>query len=124
MIKNKRNKKFVKLDVQSFYPSIRKELLMNALDLARQYCNIEENEIEIILACRKSLLFHKNITWQKIDQFDVAQGALDSAEISELIGIYMLHKIKEKLGPLQIGMYRDDILWVTDGSGPENERVR
>ena len=99
-------------------------MLEKALDLAKQHCEVSEEDIELIMACRKNLLFYKDEAREKIDNFDVAQGALDSAEISELIGIYLLHRIKEEIGRINIGVYRDDILWVTEGFGPEIEKTR
>ena len=76
------------------------------------------------MADRMNLLFYKDETREKIDNFGVAQGAPDSAEISKFIGIYLLYRIKQEIGSINIGVYRDIILWVTDGSGQEIERTR
>ena len=67
--------KFVKFDIQNFYPSITEDLLDKALSLASKYCDISEDDITIIKACRKTALFHENEVWIKIDNFDVTQGS-------------------------------------------------
>ena len=86
----------------------------------------KKDEIEIIKHCRKNLLFYKDETWvKKINSdFDVPMGAYDSAEISELCGITLLYEIKQELGELELGVYRDDGLMVSDKSKPEIERIR
>ena len=46
-------------------------------------------------------------------------GAYDGAEVAELCGLYVLHKLESV-----IGLYRDDGLAVVKGSGPDIERLR
>ena len=49
---------------------------------------------------------------------------MDSAEICELVGLFILHKL-EKLFPKElIGLYRDDGLAVTNLPGPDLDRLR
>ena len=52
-------------------------------------------------------------------------GSYDGAEVSELVGLFLLNQL-EKLIPRQIvGLYRDDGLAVINNhSGPEIERLR
>ena len=61
---------------------------------------IKEKEVNIILYCRKMFLFHQEECWvRKADlDFDVSMGALDSAEICELVGLFLLSKL-ERLIP-------------------------
>ena len=49
-----------------------------------------QEELDIILACRKSILFYNNTTWEKttIDNFDVTMGSFDSARIAVWRNIY------------------------------------
>ena len=44
--------------------------------------------------------------------FSVEQGSLDSAEVSELVGLYILHKVTSVLPREHVGIYRDDMLFV------------
>ena len=70
---------------------------------------------------RKAFLFHRNpnngeiIPWQKRNgDFDVTMGAPDGAEVCELVGLYILHKVKAdpRLKKLNFGLYRDDGLGI------------
>ena len=60
-----------------FYPSITKELLLNSINHARNFINITDDQLEIILNCRISTIHYKNSTWIKstIENFDVPIGA-------------------------------------------------
>ena len=64
--------------------------------------------------CRKTLLFNNSNPWVKKSEhnslFDVAMGANDSAEICELVGLYILNLVKDKFQNynLDFGLYRDD----------------
>ena len=57
-------------------------------------------------------------TWHKKNgTFDVAQGSYDGAEICEIIGIMVLHKLSQKFPEDNLGLYRDDGLGVTSKHG-------
>ena len=75
---------------------------------------------------RESYLFSSNKTWVKKDtsDFDVAMGSFDGAEICELIGLYILSKLTDIPSFNSVGLYRDDGLGVTNGSGPQNEKLK
>ena len=91
-ITNKRNKKFIQVDVINFYPSINENLLKNAINWARQYENISVKDEEIIMESKRSILFNKGQIWVKkgVSNFDVAQGSFDGAECAELVSLYIL----------------------------------
>ena len=59
---------------------------------------------------RKSLLFSKDDVWVKKDNpsFDVTMGSYDGAEVCELVGLYILDKIKVECPDIELGLYRDD----------------
>lgn len=44
--------------------------------------------------------------------FDVAMGSYDGAEVCELVGLYILHKLTSAYPSGNIGLYRDDGLAV------------
>ncbi len=69
-IKDKKRSTFVQFDIIEFYPSITKELLVRSLNHAREYTEITE-EIEIILASRKTILSDNRRSWVKshVDNF-------------------------------------------------------
>ena len=55
-IKNKMRSTFIQFDFLEFYPSIIWGLLLKNLNHAREYTDITDEEVEIILAGRKSIL--------------------------------------------------------------------
>ena len=88
---------FIAFDVVEFYPSISIELLSEALQFASEYDT--DNERHIILEAKRSLLYSYGEPWGKktsSNLFDVAMGSDDGAESCELVGAYLLNKIKEK----------------------------
>ena len=98
-------------DIDSFYPSITKSLLSKAISFAKNYTTISDNDIDIIMHCRKSLLFDNETAWTKKndnDMFDVTMGSFDGAEVCELIGLFLLNNLSEKYGKNNVGLYRDD----------------
>ena len=51
-------------------------------------------------------------------------GRFDRAKICEIVGPYILHKVGEKYGKENIGLYRDDVLpWFENSSGPEKVKL-
>ena len=92
----KRKAQFIKIDIVEFYPSITEKLLDNALSYAQTLTIILNDIIQFIKQTRKSLLFIKGNIWMKKREnslFDVTMGSHDSAEICELVGIYLLGEI-------------------------------
>ena len=114
-IGEKHRHSFLVFDIVDFYPSISEDLLKLALEYAKQHTTVTEQDIEIIMHSRKTLLFDKNEPWVKrgdSPMFDVAMGCYDGAEVCELVGLYILHKLSSKFPEGDIGLYRDDGLAV------------
>ena len=77
---------------------------------ATQFTAITNSDIRIIKHSRKSLLFHDGLPWVKRDSpnaFDVTMGSCDGAEICELVGLFVLSKLKDTFGN-NIGLYSED----------------
>ena len=55
-IKNKNKCIFMQFDIEEFYPSIAKGLLLKAITYAKTFSNISDEKINTILHSRKSLL--------------------------------------------------------------------
>ena len=91
-IESKSSNKFLMFNIKDFYPSIKEDLLINALEFAKQHVTIKSKDRETIFHARKSLLYNKGEPWTKkqSNNFDVAMGSYDGAEVCELIGIFML----------------------------------
>ena len=114
-IPNKSRSKFIKFDIVSFYPSISRDLLMKAIDFSKQYSEVTQDMIDTILNARKSFLFDNGKVWIKKNvetHFDVTEGSFDGAEVCELVGLYMLNKLKDIIKNGSVGCYRDDGLAV------------
>ena len=126
-IPNKRHSKFMKFDIVDFYPSISESLLWKALQFAKNFTVIDEESLRIIMHSRKSLLFCDGNTWVKKGNhmFDVTVGSFDRAEVCELVGLFLLYKMKHLFGCNCVGLYRDDGLAVLINiSGPKTDSTR
>ena len=73
-------------------------------------------------------MFNEKTLWVKKDgseDFDVAMGCFDGAEVCQLVGAFILNKLKNVFQNNTFGLYRDDGLAVIKGlSGPEIERLK
>ena len=115
-IKNNKNSSFTKFDIVDFYPSISKDLLINAINFASAITSIDKRVVDIIdkkvintiMYSRKSLLLRNNEIYVKKDNpnFDVAMGSFDGPEVCELVGLYLLNILKKEFGGKNIGLYR------------------
>ena len=79
-IREKNRHSFLVFDIVDFYPSISDELLKLSLAYAKQHTTISEEDVEIIMHSRKTLLFDKDEPWVKrgdSPMFDVAMGCYD-----------------------------------------------
>ena len=123
-IENKQAHNFISFDVVEFYPSISQDLLNRALTFASDYDNITADERNIILHAKNSVLIHKQQPWEKKGNttFDVTMGSYDGAETCELVGSFLLSQLQ---GPdINIGLYRDDGLAVSNTSPRDTENIK
>ena len=120
-LEGKDRRKFIKLDISSFYPSITLALLTDSLNWARQYAHFTEEEKDIIIHCRRNFLFFQNDVYVKKENpdFDNGQGSLDSAEVSELVGLYILHKQEDLIKKESAALFRDDMIIAEKLTGRE-----
>ena len=119
--------KFLQYDIEAFYPSISEELLDRAIMFAQSRIDISQHDIDTIKHSRLSLLFcPRGEAWQrKQSMFDVTMGAYDGAEVCELVGLYLLHRVLSLLPINTSGLYRDDGLIMIAGRGGRGlERIR
>ena len=114
------------MEPESFYPSITDTLLRKSIDFASTYVNITEQDKHIIFHSRKTFLFFDGDPWIKKngENFDVPMGGYDSAEVSDLVGLYLLNKLETIIPQNHVGLYRDDGLAVLSASGPQMDRIR
>ena len=57
--------------------------------------------------------------------FNVTMGSFDSAEVCELVGLYLLNNIRPLLVPSNVGLFRGDgIAIIHKANGPKLDRLR
>ena len=125
-LKNKKDLSFIVFDVVNYYPSITLELLLEALKLAKQFVDISNDEIDIIKETKKSLLYMNKEFWtKKGDQnFDVAQGAFDSAEVCDIVGLFLLSELEKQKLNANTGKFRDDGLGVSSATPRQIDQIK
>ena len=125
-LQNKKNSSFIVFDIVSFYPTISQELLELALDWAREFIDISEEEKNIILESRKSHVVFGGSHWtkKKSPGFDVPMGGFDSAEICDLVGLFLLSKLEKLNLNVKLGIYKDDGLGVTRSTPRQAEAIK
>ena len=121
-LKQKHKLNFIQFDIVNYYPSVKEELLTKAIEWAQTIVKFTEQEKLVILQTKKSLLFSRGQTWTKQGetQFDVTMGSFDGAECTDLVGLYILSKLKQIPG-LDLGLFRDDGLGVSRLSPRSNQ---
>ena len=108
-LENKTRKNFVQFDIVEFYPSISEKLFNDALDFASTVDHITDETRKILMNARQSLLFHNDSVWKKQSGlFDVTMGSYDGCEVCELVGLYILYKLRDSFPELDCGLYRDN----------------
>ena len=106
---NKKELQFIQFDIENYYPSISKELLDATLEFASQHTAINELQKETIRNARESILVSGSKIWSKKEgPWDVTMGAFDGAQVTDLIGIYILHRLKNEIPEVNFTLYRDD----------------
>ena len=97
---------------------------MKALKWSRKYVEISDEEIEVIMAARKAMLYMNGEPWAKKggEVFDVGMGFFDRAEVCELTGLYILEELEDL--DIDVGIYRDDGLAVCDLNPQGVERIK
>ena len=123
-IENKQKHTFIQFDICEFYSSISKKLLSDAVEWAETMTEIGRDKREIIFHVRKTYLFNKGQPWvkKKDPNFDIAMGSFDSAEVTDLVGLFLLSKL-QGLG-VNVGLYRDDGLVLSPFSPKETDNVK
>ena len=101
-------------------------MLRKALNWAKELVEITAEDIEVIIETKKSLLYMNGEAWTKKgdENFDVAQGAFDSAEVCDLVGLFLLSELKKQKLNANLGIYRDDGLGVSSATPRQVDRIK
>ena len=119
-VTNKNNHHFVKLDINSYYPSITRVTVTAALNWARQFVPITNEQERIILQTCRAAALSEGKTWVKQgprdeERFAVTMGSYSGAEVCEVVTLHLLSQIVEAglMSKKQVGGFRDDLAGVT-----------
>ena len=83
----------------------------NATQIAKEICDIPDNDISIKMHARNTLLFSNGEPPVKKDgdeTSDTPMGWCDGAELCELIGRYLLYQMNNDISKENTGLYRDN----------------
>ena len=86
------------------------------------YTTKSEQDKEIIMHTKESLLYEDRNIWCKKNSFDVTMGRYDGAEACELIRLYMLSQLQNL--DIEVGLYRDDGLATCSKSPRQVEHIK
>ena len=125
-LENRKHLKFIVFDITTFYPTISSELLKDALEWARNFVDITPDEEDCIFKARKTLLVEGGEFWTKKSNpdFDVPMGGYDSAEVCDIVGLYILSKLKQLKVKAEFGLFKDDGLGISKATPRETEKIK
>ena len=110
------------------FRKLQNKILDNAVNFAKEHVTITTDELRTIKHCLKSLLFSNNEAWKKKDThecFDVTMGSFDGAETCELVGLYILSRLREEIPTGITGLYRDDgLMLLRNNNGQQTDKTR
>ena len=126
-IPRKNKATFLQFDLINFYPSINKKILDQTIEFARKHIDIPDRDLEIIYNCRRGILCYEGENWIRKDteeNFDVPMGGKDSAQISDIIGLYILDCLGRVVTREHVGIYRDDgLMYIPNSNGPKTNQI-
>ena len=98
-LENKQKLHFIQFDVVNMYASINLELVKDAITFATRFTEISQDMKDTILQATNSFLCSNGEIWVKKQGgiFDITMGGFHGAEICDLIGLFILSKLKEIL---------------------------
>ena len=120
---------FIQFDIENFYSSISKYLLIRAINQTKSFVTISKEEVvKTIMQSCKSLLFNNMSVWIKRERdpgFNFNMGWVDGVEIYKVVGAYISNVLGQKYGKERVGLYRNDGLACFENvNGPPAEKIR
>ena len=128
-IPDKERQSFIKFDIVSYYPNISRKLLSDALNWAKQFVAITDQDEKIIFQSCRDVLVSDDKIWIKKgesseEKFAVTIGSFMVAEVAEICTTFLLSCIKDTLPTVNPGCYRDDGLLVTKARPQQIEQQK
>ena len=108
-IENKRDVAFIQFDVENFYQSILMELLYKSIQFAKEVASISDEDLDINMQSRKTLLFQEPCLKREEDEdFEVPLRCYDGTEVCELVHSHLLNKLSNTVDRESVRLYRND----------------
>ena len=123
-LENKQDLKFIGFDIKDYYTSISEDLFKEALEWASSMVEFSDEEIEVIMESKRTLLYDGHHLWKKkgAGDFLIAMGSWDGAESTDIVGLFLLDKLRGL--NVDVGLYRDDGLLVSRLTARETEMMK
>ena len=95
-LKDKKHFKFINWDIDNFYASITPNIVEQALDWAAHYVDITPHQRKVVMQSCQSFLYFGGQAWRKKgdDNFDVSMGAYHGAQLCELVGLFLMSRLR------------------------------
>lgn len=109
------------------YLSITENLLPASINLVKNYCTINNQEVNIIKQDQKLILFHDaSMRTKSINPtFSVAMGSFDSTEACELVGLLLLWRLRCTFDSNSTGLDKGEVIILLPNTNPQQtERLR
>ena len=82
--------------------------MLQAIEHAKMYTNINQRKVGIFLHAQRSLLFSKDKPLEKIinkSLFDIAMESCDNAKIGEFLDLYILSILNKEHGVKNVDLF-------------------
>ena len=109
------------LDIKSYYPNIKAELIEKALAWAATSVSIPEDTLPLIKQASIGLLYDGHQLWERLGGFEITQGGFHSAALADLTSAYINFMIGEAANKesgferFQWGIFKDDLILYWEG---------
>ena len=113
-IEDKPQKCFINFHIKDFYPSIKKDHLINAIKFDKKFTKFTNEEIEVLIHICQTIVCYHNTIGNKLNKYiDIAMGSFHGgAEVYNIVGLFIQTKISPIVGPSNIRLYRDNRLGI------------
>ena len=119
--------KFIQFDLKEFSTAISESILGKAINFKKEFIDIESSNLRTIRHCKNSLLFGMNEAW-KVKVLIVVSTLpwnYDVAKICELLAIFILISLGNKIDQQDIELDRDDgLITLRNVIGQKPDRTR
>ena len=99
--------------MQEFFPSVKEDLLKEAMPFAQKDIVTTPKDMKVIFHSKKSLFYHNENSWIKRDSIDESQvgvGSYDKAEVCQTLVLFMFNKPDREYNIKNIVFHKYNVL--------------